>query len=116
MIRACFLMLALTAAPAARAQAAPPAPAAADSTCTDVTVGTAQGYDCINAQLATMAHGGERPSSDKDAPVTAGSPSNVVGTFNESGTRNRLGANFGKSAQPPSTAQTYVQPLTGRPR
>ncbi len=89
----------------------------AGTTCTDVNVGAAHGYDCLNAQLAAMAHTPDRPSSDISAPVSATSPGNVVGTFNESGTRNRLGANFGKSAQPVRPSQTYVQPLTaGRPR
>jgi hypothetical protein len=90
--------------------AAPPAPA--DTTCTDVTVGSAHGYDCINAQLAATARAASRQSSDLDAPVTATSPSNVVGTFNESGTRNRLGANFGKSAQPVMPVQNIPPPFT----
>jgi hypothetical protein len=68
--------------------------------CTDVQVGSAQSYDCINAQLGTVAHATPRFSSDTDAPVTSSSPSNVVGTFNEGATRNRLGANFGHSAVP----------------
>jgi hypothetical protein len=83
---------------AARAQPAP-APAAPIN-CTDVQVGSAQSYDCINAKLGAVARGTQRFSSDADAPVTSSSPSNVVGTFNEGATRNRLGANFGKSAIP----------------
>jgi hypothetical protein len=91
--------------------------APADTTCTDVNVGAAHGYECLNAQLAAMAHNPDHPASDTSAPVSAASPSNVVGTFNESGTRNRLGANFGKSVQPVRPAQNYIQPLTaGRPR
>jgi hypothetical protein len=103
MFRALILLSVIAAASPAFAQK-PAAPAAGDATCTDVTVGSAHGYDCINAQLAAVAHAAPRPSSDMNAPVSATSPSNVVGTFNESGTRNRLGANFGRSAQP------YVPP------
>ena len=86
---------------------AQPAPA---TNCTDVEVGTAKSYDCINAQLANMAHATQRPSS-MDAPVTATSPSNQVGTFNEGALRNRLGANFGKSVQvpqPPAYAPAFA--------
>jgi hypothetical protein len=78
---------------------AAPAPTA-PGTCTDVQVGSAQSYDCINAKLGAVARGTQRFSSDADAPVASSSPSNVVGTFNEGATRNRLGANFGKSAIP----------------
>jgi hypothetical protein len=114
MTRALIAILALSLP--ARAIGQQPAPPA-DTTCTDVNVGAAHGYDCLNAQLAAMAHTTDRPSSDTSAPISAASPSNVVGTFNESGTRNRLGANFGKSAQPVRPAQNYVQPLTaGRPK
>jgi hypothetical protein len=74
-------------------------PKAAPTNCTDVQVGTAQSYDCINAQLGAAANATPRPSS-QDAPLNAASPSNVVGTFNEGATRNRLGQNFGKSAIP----------------
>jgi hypothetical protein len=72
---------------------------AAPTNCTDVKVGSAQSYDCINAQLGAVAHATPRYSSE-DAPLTSSSPSNAVGTFNEGATRNRLGANFGKTAVP----------------
>jgi hypothetical protein len=90
------------------ASAAPPAPV----NCTDVQVGSAQSYDCINAKLGAVARGTQRFSSDANAPVTSSSPSNVVGTFNEGATHNRLGANFGKSAIPyrPSPANPPALP------
>jgi hypothetical protein len=75
------------------------APAPAPDTCTDVQVGSAQSYACINARLGAVAQGTDRPSS-QDAPLNSASPSNAVGSFNEGATRNRLGANFGKSATP----------------
>jgi hypothetical protein len=115
MIREFLVGAALLAATPSLAQQAA-APPAADATCTDVTVGSAHGYECLNAQLAAAAHAGERPSSALDAPVSATSPSNVVGTFNESGTRNRLGANFGKSAQPAVPVQNFPPAFGARPR
>lgn len=82
-----------------------PAPAPAGqalpgTNCTDVQVGSARSYDCVNAQLGAVARGQQKFSSDLNAPVTASSPSNTVGTFNEAATRERLGPNFGKSVQP----------------
>src|SRR5271170_4740499 len=76
---------------------------AAPANCTDVQVGSAQGYDCLNAQLGAVAHATQRPSSDTSAPVNAASPSNVVGTFNEAGTRETL------ARRPPPTA--YPSPI-----
>ena len=63
---------------------------AAPVNCTDVQVGSAQSYDCLNAQLGAVAHTTQRPSSATDAPVSASAPSNVVGTFNEAGTKETL--------------------------
>jgi hypothetical protein len=85
--------------------------------CTDVQVGSAESYSCINAKLGAIANDTERFSS-QDAPVNSSSPSNVVGTFNESGTRNRLGANFGKSAIPyrPAPANPAALPGLAPPR
>ena len=79
------LVLCLLATPAA-AQ-----PAAAPANCTEVEVGSAQSYDCLNAQLGAVARGTARPSS-LDAPVNASSPSNVVGTFNLAATKETLAA------------------------
>jgi hypothetical protein len=116
--RSCAALFAATFLSAAGAQAQPARDPAAGAdgpaTCTDVQVGSAQSYNCINAQLGALAHATQRPSST-DAPLTASSPSNEVGTFNESATRERLGPNFGKSATP--YRPTYVPPPTiGSPR
>ncbi len=83
------LAICLLSAPAWAEPPAPPAPPKAVN-CTDVQVGSAQGYDCLNAQLGAVARGAPRVSSDTNAPVNAFSPSNVVGTFNEAGTRETL--------------------------
>jgi hypothetical protein len=108
-----LLGLAMAAPKAAWAQPAPPP--AAPGNCTDVQVGTAQSYDCINAQLGAVAKNTQRFSSDANAPVSASSPSNVVGTFNQSATANRLGQNFGKSVTPYRPAYT-PPPAFGTPR
>ena len=89
-------LLALPAASFAQTQKPTASPVA---NCTDVQVGSAESYNCINAKLGAVANGTARFSS-QDAPVNSSSPSNVVGTFNEGATRNRLGQNFGKSAIP----------------
>ena len=86
----------LLAASAAGAQT----PAKPQANCTDVQVGSEQSYACINAQLGATAQATKRDSSEIDTPVTSASPSNQVGTFNESATRYRLWPNFGKSAIP----------------
>ena len=93
MKHAALILATILAGAPARAQTAP-------ANCTDVQVGSAQSYACINAQLGATAQATKRASSATDAPVNSASPSNVVGTFNEGATRNRLGANFGKSAVP----------------
>ncbi len=95
----------------------PPPPGGVITTCTDVDVGSAHGYDCLNAQLNNLVQGTPRPSAATDAPYSATSPSNVVGTFNEGATRNRLGANFGKSvipSRPPPAV--YAPPLGTHPK
>jgi len=110
-IPATLLLATLCVAPPCRAQPKQAAPA----NCTDVQVGSAQSYDCLNAQLGTLARGTQRFSSDTDAPITATSPSNQVGVFNEGATRNRLGSNFGKSVTP--YRPTFVPPpVAGTPR
>ena len=109
--RAIAAVLLCLAVPAAAQQAAPQP----TTNCTDVEVGSARSYDCINAQLGNLAHSTQRFSSSTDAPVSANSLSNVVGTFNQSATANRLGRNFGKSVTPYRPAYT-PPPVLGTPR
>ncbi len=105
-----FLMAVIALAAPARAQT----PRTPPVNCTDVQVGSAQSYACINAQLGATAQATHRASSDTDAPVNSASPSNVTGTFNEGATRNRLGANFGKSAVPYRPPAANPPPLPRR--
>jgi hypothetical protein len=88
-----------------------PAPAV---NCTDVQVGSAQSYDCINAQLGNVANAQPRPSSATDAPISASSPGYETGTFNQAATANRLGQNFGKSVVPYRPTQNIPPPLPPR--
>ena len=82
--------------------------------CVDVKVGTAQSYDCINQQLQAQARQAQR-TPGAEAPYSAQSPGNVTGQFNEAATRNRLGANFGKSVTPERPATNFPGAF-GRPR
>jgi hypothetical protein len=66
-------------------------------TCVDVRVGTERAYDCLNQALARSVP--QRPTPAVP-PVTASSSAPATGLFNESATRERLGTNFGHSAQP----------------
>jgi hypothetical protein len=75
--------------------------------CVDVQVGSAQSYDCLNQRLQAVARQAQKSSAGADAPYSATSPGNVTGQFNESATRNRLGANFGKSVTPERPVTTY---------
>jgi hypothetical protein len=90
----------------ALAHAAAAAQPTAPVNCTDVQVGSAQGYDCLNAQLGAVARGTQRPSSATDAPVSASSPDNVVGTFNEAGTKETLA----RRPAPPDYPAPVVRP------
>lgn len=77
------------------AQAAAPSPA-----CVQVQVagqGTSA-YNCLNQQLQQEVEGAT-PTQSK-LPISASSPSNQVGTFNEQSMREQYGQNFGKSATP----------------
>jgi len=95
--------------------AAQPAPAPAkpgEATCTDVQVGSAASYDCLNAQLHALAGAEPKPSS-LDAPLSAASPGYQTGAANAAATANRLGSNYGKSA---TAARPSVSYPSGIPR
>ena len=110
-IRAALGIVYLVAAiSAARAQTTPE-PAV---NCTDVQVGSAQSYACINAQLGNVANAQPRPSSSTDAPISAASPGYATGTFNQAATANRLGQNFGKSVVPYRPTNNIPPPLPPR--
>ncbi len=91
------------------AGAAPVSPAA--ETCVDVRVGSAQSYDCLNAQLAAVARNAPRFSSATNTPYSATSAPNVTGQFDEDATRQRLGSAFGHSVAPQRPTATYAAPF-----
>jgi hypothetical protein len=69
-------------------------------TCVQVQV-AGQGpsaFNCLNQQLQQEVEG-FAPSQSK-LPISATSPSNQVGTFNEQSLSEQYGQNFGKSAVP----------------
>ncbi len=78
-----------------------PAQAIAQSpACVQVQV-TGQGssaFNCLNQQLQQEVEGAA-PTQSK-LPISATSPSNQVGTFNEQSLSEQYGQNFGKSAVP----------------
>lgn len=113
LLRPFLPFLAATLPAAAQIVSAPPPPAAVTN-CTDVEAGTAKGYACLNQQLGAIARNTPRPSA-ADAPYSATSPSNVTGQFNEDATRERLGANFGKSGIPQRPVVNDPAPFA-RPR
>jgi hypothetical protein len=55
-------------------------------------------YDCLNQQLQSQVQG-TNPGSPS-LPLSANSPSNKVGTFNEQGLAQQYGQNLGKSVTP----------------
>lgn len=55
-------------------------------------------YNCLNQQLQQEVQG--MGQTEASPPVSATSPSNQVGTFNEQGVAEQYGKNFGKSAIP----------------
>lgn len=86
---ACCLVLPLS----VRAQQQP-----ATETCVDVTVGSERSYACLNAALARTVAAAHAPLAN--ATVDAASPAPRTGLFNETATRERMGANYGRSAIP----------------
>jgi hypothetical protein len=93
--------------------AVPAAAQTVKTNCTDVQVGTARSYECLNQQLGAVAHQAQRANGALDTPpYTATSPGNQTGQFNEAATRERLGTNFGKSVTPARQPTVYGNPVT----
>jgi hypothetical protein len=80
-----------------------PAPVRAEGTsqsqtCVDVRIGDERYYDCLNTLLRQSVP--QQPAPLPQAPLTATSPPNAVGTFNEQAVRQMMGNNFGVSVVP----------------
>ena len=66
-------------------------------------------YNCLNQQMQQQAQGAN--STQPNLPLSANSPSNQVGTFNEQGVHEQYGQNFGKSVIPYRPAPVFNSPL-----
>jgi hypothetical protein len=79
------------------------APAAAEEKvnriCVDLRIGQESFYDCLNAQLRSFVPDWQSRQA-VPGPLYAAAPANVVGGFTVAGTRQMLGANFGRSVHP----------------
>ncbi len=74
-------------------------PALADQpqACPEVEIGSAQTYACLNQRLRQFTN---PPAPGAVSTPLATDPATRTGSASEAGTRERLGANFGKSATP----------------
>jgi len=78
------------------------APATAQTkTCVQVVIPGQKSdpFACLNQQLQSEALAASGQASPT-APITANSPANATGTFNETGVSQQYGKNFGVSATP----------------
>jgi len=97
--------------PSAAAAGAPPS---AGQTCVQVQVTGAgsSAFNCLNQQLQQDVEA-VAPTQSKP-PISATSPSNQVGIFNEQSLSEQYGQNFGKSAvpyrPPPPSFNTSLHP------
>jgi len=92
--------------PSARGDAASAAP------CVEVQIGQdiASHINCVNEALRrTVEH--EHDAPIPEAPITAQSSSNKVGTFNDAAARQMMGNAFGVSSQPQRSKPTFASPL-----
>ncbi len=74
---------------------------------------------CLNGQVKAAAAAGNPPPPAIDATTAEANTPSKVGTFSQSATSERLGKNFGHSAQPyRPPAPVYANPTipTGKPR
>lgn len=78
--------------------------------CPDVEIGGERTYACLNERLRVLS---ETPKADSAGTVPrADDPANKTGAFSEAGTRERLGASFGKSAVPQRPVGVFLSPLS----
>ena len=92
--------------PAAHGDDAPGAP------CVEVQIGQdiASHIHCVNEALRrTVEHAHDAPVPE--APITAQSSSNKVGTFNDAAARQMMGSAFGVASQPQRPKSIFTSPL-----
>jgi hypothetical protein len=84
----------------------------ADAPCVEVQIGQdiASHINCVNEALRrTVEHEHDAPVAQ--APITAQSASNTVGTFNDAAARQMMGNTFGVSPQPQRPKSSFISPL-----
>lgn len=86
------------------------------STCGGATSAQPIDYACLNSELKTAAAAAQPTPSAADAVTSQATTPSKVGTFSHTATAQRMGQNFGKSAQPyRPPAPIYSNPAAGRP-
>jgi hypothetical protein len=80
--------------------------------CVEVQIGQdiASHINCVNEALRRVVQH-EHDTPAVEAPVTAQSASNKVGTFNDAAARQMMGSAFGVSSQPQRPKSTFANPL-----
>ena len=75
-------------------------PGSSGQTCVQVKVQgeTPSPFNCLNQELQQEVEGSS--AAQPNIPLSATSPSNAIGTFNEQGVAEQYGQNFGKSVIP----------------
>lgn len=85
--------------------------------CVEVRIGqdSTSHINCVNETLRRAVEY-QRNAPSPEAPITARSASNVVGTFNDAAARQMMGNAFGVSAVPQRPKNTFTSPLLPAPR
>jgi len=86
--------------------------ASAPMPCVEVQIGqdSASHMDCVNDALRRVVER-EHNRPVPEAPVSANSPSNKVGAFNDAAARQMMGDAFGVSAVPQRPKSTFANAL-----
>lgn len=86
------------------------------STCNGTASAQPIDYACLNRELKTAATSAQPAPSATDAIASQTTTPSKVGTFSHAATAQRMGKNFGKSAQPyRPPAPQYTNPVRGAP-
>jgi len=101
-LKRAVLIAALALTAPARAQTLPQTPpqtAPQNQTCVQITLNNQPGppYNCLNQQLQQLAQSAHPLPTP---PLSATSPSNTTGTFNQTSVAEQYGQNFGHSVTP----------------
>ena len=83
-----------------------------DMPCVEIQIGQyrASQMNCLNDAMRRAVER-EHNTPIREAPITAQSASNKVGTYNDAAARQMMGNAFGISAQPQRPKTTFTNPL-----